>query len=415
MSELLKRALDARARAWSEAQDIRERAEREKRDLTTEEDETYTRALDEVEKHSKVIENEERAAKLEGLFAPSGETRAPVPTADESVEDRSEAAYAKAFGVYMREGISGLNREERDLLQKGHVELDGEARALAGGSGSTGGYLIPTETLRKMTDAMKMFGGLLGVSNLVTTQSGNPLQWPTNNDTSNVGALLSDNTQLTEQDLAFGQNDLSAYTYTSKLMRVPWQLLQDEVFNLEAFVGKKAGERIGRAVAAHLATGDGSAKPTGLFAAATSGATAAGATAVTLDDLINLEHSVDPAYRMAGRCRFVLNDNSIKSLRKLKDSNGQYLWQPSVQAGVPSMLHGYPYTIDQGIADIATGAKAVGFGDVESAFTVRQVAGGHLVVLRERYADYLQNGYFAFQRFDSSLDDSGAFKVLTQA
>lgn len=406
----LKNLLDKRAKAWSEVQDIRERMEREDPALTEDEVSSFTRALDEVEDLSKQIETEERAAKMDAAM--TADVRSFAPDAPDAPEDAEARAYADAFGAYIRGGNAELNAEQRSALNKGFSEFKGEERALAGGTGSTGGYLIPTETLRRMTETMKAFGGLLDVATVLRTSSGNTLQWPTVNDTGNVGALLADNTQISEQDAAFGQNDLGAFTYTSKLMRVPWNLLQDEVFNLEAFLARIAGQRIGRAVAPHLATGDGSGKPTGLIYAATIGVTTASPTAITFDELIDLEHSVDPAYRNSPTARFVFSDNSLKAVRKLKDGNNNYLWQPSVQAGVPSTILGRPYVIDLGIADIAATALVAGFGDVAAAFIVREVAGGTMVTLRERYADYLQNGYFAFQRYDSVLDDASAFKTL---
>lgn len=412
MSDQLKKLFDERAKAWAEVQTLGDTEDR-----SAEQEESYDRALKDVDRLSEQIENEEKRKRLSAVMTPDdargsergGESHAPAPEATPEARDEH---YREAFGVYLREGMSGLNAEQRNALQKGY---DAEVRAQGSATGSAGGYLIPTEMLNKMTETLKAFGGLLGVANVVPTATGNPLQWPTNDDTGNVGAIITENTQITEDDTAFGQKELGAYIYTSKLVRVPWSLLQDQVFNLEGFLGRKLGERIGRALAPHLATGTGTSQPEGLFVGASaSGVTTAGATAIVVDELIDLEHSVDPAYRNSGGCRFVFNDATLKYVRKLKDSDGNYLWQPSVREGVPSTILGRPYTVDQGVDDIAAGKEAVGFGDVGYAFTVRQVAGGSLVVMRERYADYLQNGYFGFQRFDSIVEDSAAFKTLAQ-
>ncbi|MGH3496312.1 MAG: phage major capsid protein [Nocardioidaceae bacterium] len=415
MSDKLKSLLDKRARAWSEAQDIRKRISDADDDATLSGDEqrTYEAALDDVERFSAAIETEERAERIGKVMAVP-EDRAPVPS-ETAEESETGGAYDRAFGTYLRVGMAGCDSEERALLAPG-ADNSKEVRALAGGSGSTGGYLIPTTTLNKMTETMKAYGGLLGFANVIDTASGNVLQWPTNNDTSNVGAILADNTQIGEQDAAFGQNTLGAYTYTSRLMRCPWSLLEDSIFNLESFLARKAGQRIGRAVSAHLVTGTGTSQPHGLFTGATSAVTFASTTAVTYDELLDLQHSVDPAYRYSDQgCMWALSDQALKAIRKLKDNQGRPLWQPSVQAGEPSLLLGDPYVVDQGIAVPGAAAVSIGYGDIDAAFTIRRVAGGSMVTLRERYADYLQNGYFAFMRFDSVLDDASAFKTGTQA
>lgn len=415
MSDRLNKLIDERARAWAEAKDLGDVEDR-----NAEQEATYTRALDDVERLSEQIETEERAVRLAGVMdaddrggsGDGGGTGTPVPGGDADPEDRGRE-YREAFGVYMREGMSGLTPEQRTSLQKGY---DAELRAQASTPGSAGGYLIPTDMLNKMTEALKAFGGLLGEANVIPTASGNPLQWPTNDDTGNAGQIIGQNAQVQEDDLTFGQEELGAYIYTSNLVRVPWSLLQDEVFDLEGFLGRKLGERIARALAPHLVTGTGTNQPTGLFTGAlASGVVAASATEVAFDELIDLEHSVDPAYRNSGNCRFVFNDQTLKGLRKVKDLDENYIWQPSVQAGVASTILGRPYTVDQGVADLALNSLSVGFGDVRTAFVVRRVAGGSLVVMRERYADFMQNGYFGFQRFDSVVDDARAFKTLKQA
>ncbi|WP_425832575.1 phage major capsid protein [Streptomyces fractus] len=412
-STLLTRAIEKRANVWSEMQEIQQRAEAESRDaLTAEEREKWDRAETELSELSSDIERMERAARLDTVQR----DQAVIATGGgDNPEDRSEidrdAAYRDAFDAYVRNGMGGLSQEQRTLMMSNQAEI----RAGATSPGTAGGYFIPTETLNKITEVMKAYGGLLGAANVITTASGSPLNWPTNDDTANVGAILAENSQVTEQDVTLGQKTLGAYTYTSKLVRLSLQLVQDDVFGVEAWLTRKLGERIGRAVAAHLATGTGTAQPEGLFTNATAGKTGATGqtTSVTYDDLVDLQHSIDPAYRASAQ--WAMSDSALKTVRKLKDSQGRPLWEPSVQAGVPSSLMGAGVLIDNGIPAPAANAKSIGYGDIAAGYVVRQVSGGQMMRLDERYADYLQVGFLGFLRLDAKPDDGAAFRVYAHS
>jgi HK97 family phage major capsid protein len=269
-----------------------------------------------------------------------------------------------------------------------------------------------------MTETLKAFGGLMQHANVITTSTGNSLQWPTNDDTANVGAILAENTIITEQEATFGTRNLGAFTYTSKLVRVSIQLMQDSAFDMDSWLPRKLGERIGRAVAADLVTGTGVGEPEGLLTNSTEGATV---TLTNWDDLdggfvygalIDLEHSVDPAYRGMGNCRFVLNDTTLSEIRKQTDTQLRPLWLPVPVAGMPATINGNPYTIDQGMPSPADGAKSVMYGDIRAGLVVRQVLDVQMVRLAERYADYLQVGFFGFSRLDAVPDDTSAVKHL---
>ncbi|MFE0875356.1 phage major capsid protein [Streptomyces smyrnaeus] len=410
---LLERALDKRARTWEQMKEIQERAEREDRELTAEERQAWDEAEADLTSASQDVERMERAARMDAVqrdqvVAARGDD---APSTPEDREAEHDAAYRKAFEQYIRHGMSGVDNEQRQMLMSNQAEI----RAGATSPGSEGGYFIPTETLTRITETMKAYGGLLAAANVFTTATGNPLNWPTNDDTNNVGAILDENTQITEQDVTLGQKKLGAYTYTSKLVRISLQLLQDNVFNLEGWLTRKLGERIGRAVAAHLVTGTGTNQPEGLFTNATAGVTGAAGqvTSVTYDDLVDLQHSIDVAYR--GTAQWVTSDSGLKVIRKLKDGDGRPLWEPSVQAGVPSSILGSPVTIDNAVPAPAASAKSIGFGDISAAYVVRQVSGGQMMRLSERYADYLQVGFFGFLRLDAAPDDGSAFRVYEHA
>jgi HK97 family phage major capsid protein len=309
-------------------------------------------------------------------------------------------------------------RDERDeafdaFIRRGQGAPP-EARALGEGTGSAGGYLVPQGFRQKLTETLKYFSGVRSVAENVRSDTGNALPWPTNDDTANVGALLAENTQGSEQDLVLAQKQLGAYKYYSKIVRVSIELLEDSAFDLEAYLARKLGERIGRIQNTHFTTGTGTAQPQGIVTGATSGVTAAAVGTVTVDELVSLAHSVDPAYR-SDRSRWMMADSTLAAIRKLKDSQGHYLLEPDVRAGIPNTLLGYPVVINNDMAAMATGVKSILFGDFTAGYVVRDVLDVRVIRMAERYADYFQVGFVAFMRSDGLVQDSAAYRALTQA
>jgi HK97 family phage major capsid protein len=337
-------------------------------------------------------------------------TRSAVRAAGSSADFPHQHEYERAFDSYLRRGVGDMNSEQKAVLQR-------EFRDLSIGTNTAGGYTVPPGFADRITDAMKAYGGMLDVSNVINTDSGQPLQWPSADDTGNVGAILAENTAATTQDITFGTKTLSAYMYTSKMVKVSFQLLNDSAFDLNAWLPKKFAQRIGRAINAHFTNGTGGgAQPVGLVPNLSVGKT--GATGQTLavgsDDLIDLIHSVDPAYR-SERARFMLADTSIKVVRKLKDTTGQYIWQPGLSQGSPDMLLGYGVTINQDMPVMAANAKSIAFGDFTEAYVIRQVQGIQVLRLTERFADALQVGFLAFARYDGTVDDTNAAKLYANS
>ena len=395
-----KQLAERRANLWSQMQGIMADAERDSRDLTAEERETWDRLEADLSALTSDMDRHQRSADLRSSL------EAPIETdLDAAGEGRgNEAELAeRAFDQFIRRGIAGVDPELRGIL---------ESRAQSEGTNSAGGYMVPQGFLEKITETMKAFGGILNVANVIHTETGNPLPWPTNDDTANAGALLSENTQISAQDSSFGQVMVNAYTYTSKLILISEQLLQDSAFDLNTWLPKKIGQRLGRAVAADLATGNGSSKPTGIGYAPTAGktGTTGQTTSIIYDDLVDLEHSVDAAYRNGGNCKFAMNDLSLAVVRKMKDSYGHPLWQPDFAGPNRDTILGYPVVIDNGLPVMAANAKSVLFGDFEAGFLVRVAADVTVKRLTERYADYLQVGFFGFQRIDAKPDDAAAVR-----
>ena len=392
---------------WARMQEIQNRADSENRDWTAEERQNWDAAEADLTTVSRDIERIDRAAQLSAV-----DYRQVVDAGGSETEQRDEdrgQEYRDAFLAYVRHGQSGMTPQQRSILETGAVQP--ESRALSH-TNSAGGYLVPTDVDNRIREVVVSYGGLLQLANVVTTNDGATMQWPTGDDTGNVGAILGENTQIAEQDTTFGQAAVGAYTFTSKLVRVPWQLLQDSAIDLEAYLARILGERLGRVYATYLVSGTGSSQPQGLVAGATAGVTGATSAqpAITYDNLIDLEHSIDPVYRQ--RARYVLSDGALKLLRKLKDADGRPIWNPVPTSEFGPTINGYPYAIDNTMATPAASARSIVFGDINEAYLVRLVRGTQLVTLKERYADFLQNGYFAYQRMDAMVQNAAAVRVF---
>lgn len=412
MSVRLTKLREAQARAWNQITDMRERAEAEADGQIRAEDEAaWSAANDELNKLGGQIEEEERHISLEKV----DRSNIPAPREEKSEKPTNDEQYRSAFGEYLKRGIGRLSGEQQAILERGFVAHDDETRALSVGTNSAGGYLVPPGYRDEFIVTLKDYGSVQNEAQVIQTESGQALQWPTMNDTTNVGRLLAENVQMTETDVVVGTKTLDAYVYSSDLTRVSLQLANDAAFDVEALVRTAHAERIGRITNQHFTTGTGTAQPDGIVTGATSGVTAASATAITADELIDLVHSVDPAYRSSSRAAFMLSDTALKSLRKLKDSNGLYLWQPNVQAGSAASLFGHRYVINQDMAVPAVSVKSVLFGDFYAGYVIRIVQGIQVITFAERYMDYLQVGHSSFMRADGTVQNASAYKALTQA
>jgi HK97 family phage major capsid protein len=214
--------------------------------------------------------------------------------------------------------------------------------------------------------------------------------------------------------VTFSEKRLEAYAFNTEWLRVSKELVDDSIFNMEQLLGDLLGERLGRRANLELTTGDGTGDPNGIVTASSLGATAAGTAAITWDEVMNLEHSVDPAYRVGPKVRFMFNDSTLLALRKLKDGDGNYLWQMgNVQAGIPPTFNARPYSINQAMASLATGQRVMLFGDF-SKYYVRKVGQPLIGAIQDK--DFWPGfGIAGYIRFDGELADTAAVKHLITA
>lgn len=367
----------------------------------------------------------ERAARLQKLIDAEARSNAPDPRRPkgDNGEQRGQddgdqpLEYDEVFGKAIRFGAASLSAEERSVLMAGRADIPAEIRAQSVGTDTAGGYTVPEGFSGEIDKAMKAWGPMwdADIVRELNTATGNDLPWPTVDDTSQEGELKAENAAVTDDgsgDVVFGRKMLNAYVYSTKMVRIPYELLQDSAFDMQALLDDLFGERLGRTANKVLTTGTGVNQPNGIVTASGLGKTSAAATAIAADELIDLLHSVDPAYRASPKCRWQFNDTTLAAIRKLKDGQGNYLWQMGdVRTGEPDRLLAHPYSINQAMANIAASAKPIIFGD-HSRYVVRKVRGFTVITLRERYAENFQVGMVGFKRFDGELLNTAAVKHL---
>ncbi|MYU24022.1 phage major capsid protein [Streptomyces sp. SID8352] len=402
MSSHIKALQERRATIWEQAKALLDAAEKEKRDLSAEEETQYQALnadLDRIDaRATQLAEAEQRNKDAEEAFAkllarPADQRQAPQ---DKDSELRRWArGEVRGIDIPVPAGVAF-----RDLLK---------------GTATAGGHTVPVTFYGQLVQHLiEVSGVMMAGPTVLNTASGESIDIPVTTAYSSA-ALTAEAATLTESDPAFAKRTLGAYKY-GVLLQASTELLTDSGVDLEGFLSMQAGRALGNAFGAHAVTGDGSSKPTGVITSATTGKTGGtGGGAFTADDLIDLYYSVIAPYRNSGSCAWLMRDATLGAARKLKDDQGQYLWQPSIQVGVPDLLLGKPVHTDPNVAAVGTGAKSVAFGDFSQYFV--RMAGG---VRFERSDDYAFNSdlvtYRAIIRADGLLvDQTGAVKVFAGA
>lgn len=309
----------------------------------------------------------------------------------------------------------GMDINRREFTFKLAVNPN-EVRAQAVGTGAAGGFTVPDEPMRALEVALLNFGGMRSAASVIRTSTGAALPIPTVNDTNQVGVILAENAVVANQDVVFAQLVLDAYKYSSKQVLVSLELLQDNSINIGQFLGNALANRIGRILNTHFTVGTGTAQPNGVVTAAFLGKAGATGqtTSVIYNDLVDLFHSVDVAYR--NNASWMMNDLTLAAIKKIKiaqfsgDTSGQPLWQPALALGAPDTILGKAIVVNNDVPVMAASAKSILFGDF-SKYLIRDVRDITLVRLDERYADAGQVGFLAFSRHDGDLLDAGTHPI----
>lgn len=381
----------------------------------------------EFDKVENLIKREQRVADAEERLAKAAEeerkARRPVgaDTEQRGQDEGASPEYREVFYKYLSRGASldELTAVERDVLRAG-VQQDAEKRvqvSTQGTSTTAGGYTVPVELSNQIVKSMKAWGPMYDedICTVISTSTGVTIKIPTVDDTAVTAGPHAEGTAMTDdggKDVTFGQKSLEAYGYDTEWVKFSLELARDSIFNMESLLGGLLGERLGRIANLQLTTGDGGGDPNGIVTASTKGKDAAAQAAVTYDEIIDLVHSVDPAYRQSPKVRFMFNDLTLAVLRKLKDGAGNYIWtHGDVQNGVPGSILGYRYSVNQAMDGVATGKKSILFGDFGKYF-VRKVGSPIIGVKRESYWPDLGIAGYIF--LDGELGDTAAVKHLLQ-
>ena len=364
--------------------------------------------IDRIDSEIKALE---RQAKVDGDAGSDNASREAGEriVANLSPEQREhQQRYSAAFRSFLVRGEAGLTNDEAAVMRAGIKN----AQSGQPGNGGQGGYLVPTGFGGELLEALKAYGGMRSVAEIIQTSSGIVIPWPTVDETGQQGEIVPENTAASNQDVVFGTTSIGAFKWSSKVFTVPIELLMDQGpgIDLEAFIKRAAATRIARAQNAYFTTGTGVSQPTGIVTSAAAGKVGlTGQTsAVITDDLLDLEHSVDPAYRAMPKCGYMFHDTTLRQIKKMKDSQGRPLWLPGFVDKEPDTFNGYRYTINQDMPVMAANAKSILFGDL-GEFLIRDV----MEVTLFRFADSPftikgQVGFLAWARGDGKLVTGGA-------
>ncbi len=366
------------------------------------------------------IDREERLARVQAALTAPDPRRPLLGMEGRGSDDGEPVTYREAFAEWIRAGgaTSDMRPEARSVLQQGFQKL--EKRVQTAGTNAAGGFTVPTELQSILVRAMVAWGPMYDedICTTISTASGNALPMPFVDDTAKVAAAQTEGTTLTDdgsEDVVFAQRQLDAFSASTEWLRVSYELANDSIFNMEQLLGDLLGERLGRRANLWLTTGTGSGQPNGIVTAATMGVTAASATAITWDEIMALEHSVDPAYRQSPKARYMMHDNILLAARRLKDGQGNYLWQMGdVRGGVPATFNGRPYSINQAMAGTqAAAARVMLFGDF-GKYYVRKVGAPLIGAIQDK--DFWPGfGIAGYIRLDGELVDTAAVKFLRNA
>lgn len=462
----IKDKIALRAKHHEDCKAIWDKADREKRNLTAEERQTVKRLDDEMKRLQAEIDDEvvgqEEERSLRDAFEQrerdlsesrgrktqteiGGEGAGEISALDHDLAFRAwalgknatpemRAAAARVgvdhtrnyLDVVTRVAVDSSGREVRtfvpvdcdahgNLRQPLSVQLRArETRALSSGTTTAGGDAIPTAMMVRYTEVQKWYARVEQLAEVLNTENGQNLPWPTVTDTANSGRILGEGTTATTTtDPTFSKVTLGAFKISSDAVIVPWELLMDSFIDLSGWLGMALGRRVGRKRNSLHTVGAGTTEPKGLITSAAVGKTAALTNAFTMDETIDLEHAVDPAYRPLPGTGWMVHDTIAAYLRKLKDGQGRYLWEPSLQAGQPDRFRGYPVNVNNDMdSALTTGKKLLGFGNIRVAFVVRNAGSQRFIRDESIYVKEHMTYFEALERCDSNTVDTTAFKVL---
>lgn len=380
---------ETRAKLWDKAKAFLNEKESDK--LSAEDVDTYEMMEKEV------IELGNQIDRLERQRGIDMEMNEPVRDAllNKPNQKEGKSNYSKAFWNVMR--------------GKKNFEVD---NALKVGSDPEGGYLVPDEFERQIIEGLEEENILRKISKTIQTSYGERLIPVAT--TKGTASWIGEEGAYEESDVAFGQVTLGAHKLGTTI-KISEELLNDSAFDMESYIAREFARRIGTKEEEAFFNGDGVNKPKGILAdteGAEVGVTTTSGTKITLDDLIDLYYSIKEGYRK--NAVFVMNESTLKTIRKLKDTTGQYIWQPSISLGEPDRILNRPVYTSSFMPEVAASKKTVLFGDF-SFYWIGDRQGRSFKRLNELYANTGQVGFLGSQRVDAKLILPEAVKVIQQS
>lgn len=407
-----KQILELRAEVDYAQRAILQKARDEKRALNSDEEASWQKADADFMALNKELEMVRSLTERDAQYQALNNEPIIGMTAPQADEKDLKRKHTDAFWRQLLHG-EGMSQSEAMRLAADPTRTQTSTTA------GNGAYTIPEEFMRELEVTMKAFGGMLQASYLHRSPRGGTMNWPTFDNTARTGDWLDEprSTGLTPGAFTFNRKQFAAYVWAG-MAQLTWEFIQDEdVSFVSRHLAQAFGESAGRALNKAFTDGNGTGKPTGILDAtggATVGKELASSTVITKVELIDLIHSVDPAYRTGPNVAFMLHDNVLAAIRKLDfgTTDDEPVWQPSYAAGVPDRILGYTYVINQDFpSTVAAGNRIAAFGDW-SKYVIRQVQDFNLIRLNERFADQLSTGFLGYLRIDGKLLQSSAIKLL---
>ncbi len=437
-----KKLREQRAVIVEQMHDITITAAKDERELTPEEMQKFDRMDSDQQVLHKRIEETERYERVANLRAEletkkvDSKPQSYRPADPITALDRQNAMKAWAFANSDNQRVEFVDAAERCGLdyknQSYHIRLRPQQpkdlrklyQELRGSSGvfqgtspdAAGGHTIDDEMSNSLEIALLEFGGMREAAFVLRTTNGANFDWPTSNDTTERAIIVGENVASETQSIDFGNTQFTAYKYSSQLVRSSVELLQDSNFNLAAFIGESLGTRIARGTNEDFTIGSTStANPFGISVQAVSATTAAQDTvskdSLSYEDLLTLQHSVDPAYRRSSGAAWMFGDSALRVLRALVDGDLRPLWQPGLIDGAPDRLLGDRIVMNNQMPAMGTlGNKPIVYGALDK-YVIRDVQDIVLRRLDERYAEFGQVAWLALSRHDGKLLDAGTNPV----
>ena len=386
---------EKRAKAWEAAKAFLDSKQGSNGLMSAEDAATYDKMEEEVVDLGKEIDRLERQAVIDAELAKA--TSTPI-TNKPNTQPGGETKTGRATDEYERAFWNSMRNKNSYEIQN----------ALSIGTDSEGGYLVPDEYEKKLVEALEDEVFFRSLATVIKTSSGDrkiPIV-----TSKGEAAWIDEGGQFPESDDSFGQTYIGAHKLAT-MIKVSDELLNDSVFNIEQYISKEFGRRIGTKEEEAFFIGDGTGKPIGIFnktGGADIGVTAA-TTSITFDDVMDLYYSLRAPYR--NKATWLLNDSTVKAIRKLKDGNGNYIWQPSVREGEPDRILNRPYRTSIYVPELAAGNRVMAFGDY-SYYWIADRQGRSFKRLNELFATTGQVGFLASERVDGKLILSEAVKTL---